>query len=44
MGDDKDASDTIEHAPIAGPLGKIEQPNVLFHIYSNVAKEKRGVE
>ena len=24
MGDDKDASDTIEHAPIAGPLGKSE--------------------
>ena len=33
MGDDKDASDTIEHAPIAGPLGKrlvcVQTPCVL---------------
>ena len=42
MGDDKDASDTIEHAPIAGPLGK-GNPRVHFHIVM-YAKEKRGVD
>ena len=34
MGDDKDASDTIEHAPIAGPLGKRRKSSFS---YSNVA-------
>lgn len=39
MGDDKDASDTIEHAPIAGPLGK-GNPRVHFHIV--MLQKKRG--
>lgn len=40
MGDDKDASDTIEHAPIAGPLGKIRATQVHFHIV--MLQKKRG--